>query len=187
MAEPDNDFEHDPDVLAFDLSMAMGPNPPRSAVNAVWTAIANGNACNDTKIRWVEHLAKYVHQELLEGYDPDDRQRGSKALRVLGLYGKVDGKYTDDRNFVADLFLFAEAEGSGIKITPAFVMQCRYPDFQGTEKERKSLHKRLGEVITEARVDANIAIATLAKIKNDPAIMELMDVPPRDGRKKRAT
>lgn len=187
MAEPDNDFEPDPDGLAFDLHLAMGANPPRSAVRAVWSAIASGNACDDTKLQWVEHIAKSVDQELLEGYASDDRQRGSKALRALGLYGKVDGKYADDRDFVTDLFLFAKHQGVDIKITPAFVMRCRYPDFQGTEKERKSLHKRLGEVIKEARVDANIAIASLAKIKNDPAIRELMEIALPDGRKKPAT
>ena len=165
---PEHDFDHDPDGLAFDLHLAMSTNPPRSAVHAVWTAIAGGRACDDTKIQWVEHLAKHVHGELLEGYNPDDRQRGYKALRALGLYGKVDSKYADDKSFVTDLYLFAKDEGYDIKITPAFVMRCRYPDFQGTQKERRSLQKRLGEVIKEARVDANLALAALAKAMNNP-------------------
>lgn len=170
----EDDFDQDPDGLAFDLLLAMSRNPPRSAVHAVWTAIADGKASDDTKIQWVEHLAKYVHGELLEGYDPDDRQRGYKALRALGLYGKVDSKYAEDRSFVTDLYLFAKGEGYDIKITPAFVMQCRYPDFQGTQKERRSLQKRLGEVIKEARVDANLAMTELAKAMNDPENIEMM-------------
>lgn len=185
MADMDNDAH--PDGLVFELHLAMSANPPRSAVSAVWSAIADGKASRDTKDQWLEHIAKYVHRELLENYDPDDRQRGYKALTAIGLYGKVDGKYADDRSFVTDLYLFAESEGRDIKITPAFVMLCRYPDFQGSEKERKSLHKRLGEVIRDARVDANIAIAAWAKMKNDPAIMELMEIALPDRRKKRAT
>lgn len=168
----DNDV--DPDGLAFELHLAMSKNPPRSAVRAIWSAIADGKASSDTKGQWLEHIAKYVHRELLENYDPDDRKRGYKALRALGLYGKVDGKYADDRSFVTDLYLFADAEGRDIKITPAFVMRCRYPDFKGTKKERRDLHKRLGEVIKDARVDANIAIATLAKMENDPDIIEML-------------
>ena len=75
---------------------------------------------------------------------------------------------------MTDLYLFAKGEGYDIKITPAFVMQCRYPDFQGTQKERRSLQKRLGEVIKEARVDANLAMTELAKAMNDPENIEMM-------------
>jgi hypothetical protein len=174
MTEPHNDFPPDPDGLAFDLHLAKGANPPRSAVRAVWAAIADGKACDDTKIQWVEHIANRVHRELLENYDSDDRQRGSKALRALGLYGKVDGRYADDRSFVEDLYLSADAEGRDIKITPAFIMRCRYPDFQGTKKERRNLHKRLGEIIKEAREDANYTKACWAKKRNRPDIIELL-------------
>lgn len=174
MADPHEDFPPDPDGLAYDLHIAQSANPPRSAVRAVWAAIADGKACDDTKIQWVEHIAKCVQEELLENYDSSDRYRGSKALRALGLHGKVEGKYADDLNFVTDLYMFADADGHEIKITPAFVMQCRYPDFQGTQKERRSLQKRLGEVIKEAREEANLMPIRLARIKNDPEIIELI-------------
>jgi hypothetical protein len=164
----DMDNDADLDGLALELYLAMSKNPPRSAVRAVWSAIADGKASSDSKDQWLEHIAKYVHRELLENYDPDDRNRGYKALRALGLYGKVDGKYADDRSFVEDLYLFADAEGRDIKITPAFIMQCRYPDFQGTKKERRNLHKRLGEIIKEAREDTNYTKARLAKQMNAP-------------------
>lgn len=172
MADMDNDV--DPDGLAFELHLAKSANPPRSAVSTIWSAIADGKASRDTKDQWLEHIAKYVYRELLQNYVPDDRQRGYKALRALGLNGKVDGKYADDLSFVTDLYLFAESEGRDIKITPAFVMRYRYPDFQGTKQERLSLYKRLGEVIKDARVDATIAIVRLAKMKNDPDIIELI-------------
>ena len=168
------DNDADPDGLAFELQLAMSASPPRSAVSALWSAIADGKASRDTKDQWLEHIAKYVHRELLENYDPDDRQRGYKALRALGLYGKVDGKYADDLSFVTDLHLFADAEGRDIKITPAFVMRCRYPDFRGTQKERRSLQKRLGEVIKEGREKANLMPIRLVRMKNDPEIIEMI-------------
>lgn len=167
----DIDKDADPDGLAFELYLAMSANPSRRAVSAVWSAIVEGRAGRDTKDQWLDHIAKYVHRELIETYDPDDPHRGSKALRALGLFGKVDEKYVDDRSFMTDLYLFANAEGRDIKITPAFVMKCRYPEFQGN---RRSLHKRLGEVIRQAKEDAEIAMARLAKIKNDPDIIEMI-------------
>lgn len=90
------DFANDPDGLAYTLELAK--NAPTAATDIhgklqkmaaekIWRAIAAGEAHDNTKLAWVEHVAKCVMESFLEGDGMESNERGTAALKVLGLCG----------------------------------------------------------------------------------------------------
>lgn len=148
--EEEFDFSHDTDGLGYTLHEATKPSPSRSAVKKLWVAIADGKASEATCAAWAVHVARRVKAELIDNYDGNDRQRGTKALQALGMYG-VSGKHERARRIFDILAIFDDADQSASEPTVAQVFACLYPKWEGTPKEKERIKHNLEGPIREAR------------------------------------
>lgn len=143
-------FRYDPDGLGYTLYEATKPSPSRAAVNELWVAIAEGKASEAICAAWAVHVATRVKAELIDNYDGTDRQRGTKALQAIGMYG-VSGKHERTRRLFDILAMFDDADQNASEPTVAQVFDCLYPNWEGTPKEKERIKHNLEGPIREAR------------------------------------
>lgn len=144
----------DPDGLGFELHQAttLGARAPREAIDAIWKAIADGKASDATALAWVAHVARRVSAELIDDYDGNDTQRGTKALGALGL-GGVAGKHNKTKKIARIIASLPSLNDDGIEeyhATPTQVFELLYPEWEGSKAERKRIIGTLQQPVREA-------------------------------------
>lgn len=153
-AEYEQNGDADPDGLGFELYQAttLGSRAPREAINAIWKAIADGRASEASALAWVAHVARKVTTELIDDYDGNDRQRGTTALRALGLDGAA-GKHNHTKEItriISSLPSFNDDGSEDYHATPTQVFSLLYSAWEGSQAERKRIIGTLQQPVREA-------------------------------------
>ena len=109
--QPVDEENYDPDGLAYELEVARGLKSKRitkrTAAEQIWTAIAEGRACETTILTWCEYVAKQITDNIIDNENLDDRLRGALALNCIGLSLR-DDKYREMRAHIEMLVFFDE-------------------------------------------------------------------------------
>jgi len=99
----DDEEAWDPDGLAYALEVARGMESEqlskRKASEKIWTAIANGKACDGTVLVWARYVANKIIKEILQNKKLVEDQRGSAALRCIEIWQR-DDEYRELRDYI---------------------------------------------------------------------------------------
>jgi hypothetical protein len=105
-----NDIGHDD----LELEALLGGKTNTTAAARMWASIADGSASVWDALAWVQHVARKIDKNVVNG---SDRDAAPAALRAIGYYGRVD-KYRTARDYLVTVASFDSIDEAGNNLVP---------------------------------------------------------------------